>query len=133
MKVCQKIYISCHHPDPANALAEKLQAAGHRVSSSWHSVAGQRPAADDGEAWKQKARNNRVEISNSDALVLIASPEHLDGTRRVSGGKFVEAGVALGRMVRVYTLGGVENGMLYDPLVIHARDVDHLLELIAHW
>ena len=57
----------------------------------------------------------------------------VSGERRVSGGKFVEAGVALGRMVRVYTLGGVENGMLYDPLVIHAKDVDHLLELIAHW
>lgn len=127
----KKVYISCHHPDPARELAAALRAAGHSVSSSWHAETGERPAADDQEAWAKKAKANRLEIMNSDVLVLIASPDHLSGAKRVAGGKFVETGVAIGRLVRVFTLGGVENGMLYDPAVIHAKDTSHLLTLLA--
>jgi hypothetical protein len=128
-----KIYISSHHPDPANILATVLAQAGHTVSSTWHGETGPRPAADDAAAWGEKAKRNKAEIANSDVLVLIASPEHLSGEKRVSGGKFIEAGYAIGRCARVVTVGGVENGMLWDPHVEHAADADALVKLLAKW
>lgn len=127
-----KVYIACHHRDHANALAEQLSAAWHAVSSTWHRDDTPRPAADDAEAWKANAARNTREIGNSDVLVLIASPEHIAGTGRVPGGKFVEFGYALARCVRVITLGGVENGMLYHPNAEHAADVADLLAKLAN-
>ncbi len=41
-----KVYISCHHPDPANELAAAIIAAGHAVVSTWHTSTDPRPAAD---------------------------------------------------------------------------------------
>lgn len=132
-----KVYVSSHHPDPANALATELVAAGHTVVSTWHTENGPRPAADDAAAWAKKANRNFEQIETADVFVLIASPEHIDGTRRVSGGKFVEAGYALGLTdhvgcckVEVFTVGGVENGMLFVEGVRHAADTAELLEML---
>lgn len=122
-----KVYIACHHPDQANELADRL-AAKHTVSSTWHRDTKPRPEKSDAAGWGENAKRNLTEIAKSDVLVLVASPEHIDGTKRVPGGKFVELGYALGRCVRVFTLGGVENGMLYHPSVEHVADADELLK-----
>lgn len=127
-----KVYVSAHHPDPAKQLAEALRAAGHTVSSTWHEET-DRPAADDAAAWASKAAVNVTQISNSDVLVLISSPEHVSGTKRVSGGKFIEAGVALGRMVRTFVLGAVENGMLHHPRVEQVDTTDELIRKLDRW
>lgn len=108
-----KVYVSCHHADPANDLAAALLAAGHAVVSTWHTDPAPRPAAGDAGAWRLNAVRNLGEIETADALVLVASAEHIARTKCVPGGKFVEAGYAMGAGVRVFTLGGVENGMLY--------------------
>ncbi len=127
-----KVYIACHHRDPANALAARLSVAGHTITSSWHCDTAPRPSPDDAATWSANASRNMKEIGNSDVLVLIASTEHIAGTGRVPGGKFVEFGYALARCVRVITLGGVENGMLYHPNAEHAADVADLLAILAN-
>ena len=129
-----RVYISCHHPDPANALAAELVADGHTVTSTWHTSTEPRPASDDSLAWTRNADRNLEQIERSDALVVIASPEHISREKCVSGGKFFEAGYAHSvrdedgnEVVRVFTLGGVENGMLHTSSITHAADVPELL------
>lgn len=128
-----KIYLSCHSPAPANDLATTLVAAGHKVVSTWH-YEGARPAAGDAKTWGKKAVQNLDQILGADALVLIASPGHIDGSARVPGGKFVEAGYAICLAEQgdsqVFTLGGVENGMLHHPEIRHAGDVAELLKML---
>ena len=119
-----RVYISCHNPDLANDLAAVLKAAGHEVVSTWHSDPGPRPARDDAGAWAAKTVDNLAQIGAADALALIAGPE------RYPGGKFVEAGYALCACVKVFTVGGVENGMLHHPGVKHTKDAAELLALL---
>ncbi len=127
-----KVYIACHHRDPANELADRLAAALHTVSSTWHRDTAPRPWPTDAAAWSANAARNMKGIGGSDVLVLIASPEHVAGANRVPGGKFIEFGYALARCVRALTLGGVENGMLWHPNVEHAADVVDLLAKLAN-
>jgi hypothetical protein len=126
-----KVYISSHDPAPANDLAAVLVAAGHEVTSTWH--VGDPPKLDfsDTGTWGLRAATNLGLIRGSQALVVIASPAHLSGEKRVTGGKFVEAGAALATIRAVFTLGGVENGMLHHPLVQHAATTEELLEKLA--
>jgi len=126
-----RVYIACHAPDRANYVADVLKAAGHAVVSTWHTSADPRPAKDDAAGWGRSALRNQSEIDGSRVLVVVASPAHLDGTERVPGGKFVEAGYAIRGNVRVVTVGGVENGMLYHPHVEHVADAVALVELLA--
>jgi hypothetical protein len=134
-----KVYISCHHPDPANELATALAAAGHKIVSKWHDSLDPRPASDDAAAWLKAADRNIMAIESADALVVVASSEHLSREKCVPGGKFFEAGYAHGLRkddgtfaVRVFTLGGVENGMLYTSSIRHAKDVAELLTMLAN-
>lgn len=123
-----KVYISCHHRDPANALSAELTAAGHEVVSTWHAATCPRPAADDRSKWAESAKRNVAAVLGADALVVVACPDHVARVRCVPGGKFVEAGVALSGGRRVFTVGGVENGMLFHP---HVEHVDDAAELVA--
>ena len=123
------VYIACHHPDPANNLAAKLTAAGHRVVSTWHTEP--RLASDDVAGWKTGAASNLGQIAGADALVLIASPDHVSRAKCVPGGKFVEAGAAIALAKTVVTCGGVENGMLCAAQVRHAADADGVVSTLA--
>lgn len=121
-----KVYISCHHRDPANELAAALTAAGHSVVSTWHSEDSPRPEIGDVAAWYVKAANNLEAIATrAEAIVLVAGPD------RYPGGKFVEAGYAMGLGLRVFTVGGCENGMLRNEFVMHAHDTTDLLVMLG--
>lgn len=126
-----RVYIACHAPDRANHVADVLRAAGHAVVSTWHTSTDPRPARDDAAVWGRNALRNQSEIDGCNVLVVVASPAHLDGTERVPGGKFVEAGYAIRAMARVVTVGGVENGMLYHPHVEHVADAAGLVALLG--
>jgi len=126
-----RFYISCHGPDPANELAAALTAAGHEVVSTWHTETVPRPASDDAAAWQVKADRNFDQIRGCDALVCIASPEHIARTKCVSGGKFAETGAAIVLSKHVFTLGGVENGMLYAAQVRHAQSAADIIAAVA--
>lgn len=121
----KRVYISCHHPVPANELADALTAAGHYICSTWHREPGPRPAWDDAVAWADKAAHNFLMISSADALVLIA------GDEKYPGGKFIEAGFAFGVGIKVYVLGRVENGMLHRTAIGKAKDTAELIAKLA--
>ncbi len=130
-----RIYICCHHSDPANELAAVLEAAGHQIVSSWHSDGQPRPADGDAIVWRKKAELNLQQIDLAEAVVVISSLEHVSREKCVPGGKFVEAGYALNHALgsggpSVIIFGGVENGMLYHPAVLHTANVKELIRLL---
>jgi len=55
-----------------------------------------------------------------DALVLVA------GKEKYSGGKFVEAGIAIGLGKRVVVLGRRENMLLWHPLVTSVEEPEDI-------
>lgn len=120
-----RVYLCCHSRDVAINVATGLRAVGHQIVSSWVSEVDS-PKMDDPESWGKNAARNMKQIDEAEAVVVIASPDHISGTARVPGGKFVEAGYAINHALgsggpMVVTLGGVENGMLYHPIVKHAK------------
>ncbi len=118
-----RVYISSHDRDAAESLAATLTAAGHEVVSTWHRPAEPpKPDLSDWKAWHRKAETNFREIEKSDVLVLIG------GTDRYPGGKYVEAGYALGARKKVYNLGETGNGMMH--AAGYARDPSALLAVL---
>ena len=101
-----RVYISSHSLDKANELATALEAAGHTVTSVWHRDGGPKLPLTEVAEWRDRADRNFLNICPSDVLALIGH------TERVPGGKFVEAGYAMGKDIRVYVVGEVENGMM---------------------
>lgn len=114
-----KLYVSGHDAAQARALAEKLKAKGHVVLSTWHDT-DERPELGDSVAWAKNANRNFCQISESYALVLLAGPD------KYTGGKFVEAGYAIGQGVPVFILGRTENGMLWSVAVSRFVNEDQL-------
>lgn len=105
-----KLYIAGHSQDEARAVAKIMSEAGHTITSRWleedFSKTGQYTDAD-----KESVANIDVEdVKSCDAMVFIASP------RRVAGGKFVEAGIAIGLGKKVHILGHRENILMWHPL-----------------
>lgn len=109
------IYISAHSLSEAQALAQRLTDLGYLVVSTWHA---EKPWASDGttpppesthDSLRKKALRNFEAISNADAFVNIVAPD------KVTGGKFVELGVALANDVDAYLLGDrYENVMSHE-------------------
>lgn len=114
-----KVFVSSHDIVDARRAAAACEAAGHSVVSTWHLGARPvKPAADmtDDER-RDKARSTAHQIGMADVLLLVASDE------KVPGGKFVEAGVAIGRGKRVVVWGGRENLLMHHPLVTAWADL----------
>lgn len=106
-----KIYIAGHDRKTAMLIANQLIENGHTITSRWLLQPFKRT--------KEYSRDERGiiasmdvdDVVSADALLLIASKG------MVPGGKFVEAGVALGHCMPVYLVGRVENMLLWHPLV----------------
>lgn len=120
-----KLYIAGHSQEEARAVARLCREAGHVITSRWldedFSKSGQYTEFD-------KAGIASVDVSDvmrSDALVLLPSP------RRVTGGKFVEAGVAIGQGKNVYVLGHRENILMWHYLVTVFCSAEDMLKSIA--
>ena len=118
-----KVYISCHAPEPANALAAQLKTAGHEVVSDWHTETEPRPPLSAADEWNRKAIHNVNLIESANVLVVLC-----DGQPH-PGGKWVEAGIAWPQKP-VFVLGEVENGMSH--LFTRVRDVSGLIEAIRY-
>lgn len=120
------VYVSCHDGDAARELVSAVRSAGHLVVSTWHDeppVENWSQSGALGDDKKQGANVNlRLVANRAQVLVLIAGPE------KYPGGKFVEAGVALGNDVPVVCYGRRENGMLHADGV---WAVDGFSELLA--
>jgi hypothetical protein len=119
-----KVYISSHDIEQAREVATALEQAGHMVVSNWHigTHSMKRTADMTDEEMRDKSRANEGNIALCEMLVLISSQE------KVPGGKFVEAGMALGMGKRVTVVGRYENMMLRHP---RAKLVNSIEELVA--
>lgn len=118
-----RVYISCHHPHPAQKIAAVIISGGHEVVSSWHVKSGPPPAREDVTSWRKIAARNFNEIETADVLVCVAA----DSKQYGPGGKFVEAGYALGLDKPVLSIGAIENGMMNHPNVRLVHE-DQVLE-----
>jgi hypothetical protein len=119
------VYISSHDKGEAEKLAAALRAAGHNVVSTWQDEPpypeGKLNNAPDDDKVAGAEVNVAIIARRTAVLVLIAGPD------KYTGGKFVEAGVALAVGARVVVLGRRENALLYHPKVDAVSDVDALI------
>jgi nucleoside 2-deoxyribosyltransferase len=105
-----KLYIACHDPKLASNVALKL--SGHEITSRWHDGRPFKPTSEHSPAeCAAIAQMDADDVTAADAVVLIAGPD------KYSGGKFVEAGIAIGQGKPVYVVGRRENMLLWHPLV----------------
>lgn len=106
-----KVYVASHDRWAACHVASVLEAHGHAITSKWHYKefkASQEHTPDERECI---AEDDVSDVNRADALVLIAGPD------RYSGGKFVEAGIALAWGKRVVIIGRRENMLLWLPSI----------------
>lgn len=106
-----KIYIAGSCPKKGQELAAKLQALGHTITSSWLWKEFKRTVAYSDAEKQEIAFQDHQDIRKSDCLILISDEE------KVSGGKFVEVGIAIGLRLRILVVGRRENMLMWHPLV----------------
>lgn len=107
-----KVYVACHNPDLAEGIANKLRKRGWEITSRWHDGRPFKPTEEHTHQERMDIAMMDVDgVTAADAVVLIAGPE------KYSGGKFVEAGIAIGQGKPVYVVGRRENMLLWHPLV----------------
>ena len=115
------IYVAAHCRWAASYIASILRSSGHVVTSRWLDEPFHTTASYPDEERRRVAEMDRADVFASDLLVLVAGPD------KYSGGKFVEAGIAIGLNKPVVVLGRRENMLLY---VSNVKVVDTPEELI---
>ena len=106
-----RVYVASHCRWAGLHVASVLDGFGHHVNSNWLLEPFN---STDRYSDLDKIRISKMDywdIHEADALVLIAGPD------RYPGGKFVEAGIAIGLGKRVVVIGRRENMLLYHPAV----------------
>lgn len=116
-----KLYIAGAAQALCQDVAAALTAAGHKIVSTWLTRTFM-PTNNYPEYCRADIAVMDVkEVQLADALVLLSS------ITPVPGGKFVEAGVAIGLSKPVYVLGHRENMLMWHPLVKQFDSVDQLV------
>ncbi len=144
------VYISSDNQAKAQAFAERVRReTGDIVISTWHDT--DRVSANNNDTvkgkvspndprWAARAARNGQLISQAHTYILLAAdldPSSSSGHLKVTGGKFVEFGLAVAlkeigpRVDRIVVVGGRENGMVSYPGVHHVETVDDAIALIA--
>lgn len=116
-----KLYIAGNNQEEARAVAGILRAAGHTITSRWLEEDFSRTSEYTEQDRERIASIDLEDVTLADALVICASP------RRVPGGKFVEAGIAMGQGKTVYVLGHRENMLLWHPQVKRFDSVENFI------
>lgn len=120
-----KIYIASHCVERARFFAKELAEIGYEIVSRWH-----------GPAFEQHPPESKLrglaimdvdDVRRCNVLVLIA------GAERYPGGKFVEAGIALGLGKRVHIHGHRENVLMWHPAFSLSDDMAGLKRELALW
>lgn len=107
-----KIYVASHDRLAATHAAHVLSIGGHTATSRWHEKEFLKTEEHTIEERLAIASEDLEDVTAADALVLIAGPE------RYSGGKFVEAGIAIGQCKPVVLIGRRENMLMWLPGII---------------
>lgn len=120
--------------------AEELEQAGHTVTSSWlkeaHEMApgvvGVAPGIPDQQAHDHVEQDLR-DLSVSDVLVLITeSVAELEEGRATTGGRHIETGAALARVMPVIVVGTPENIFHRSPRVIRVKAWAEVISELGH-
>lgn len=121
-----KVYISSHCILAARHVAAELRDHGHEIISGWHRGTGPMGRTRDKSLVDRvtTAARNVDEIPLANALVLVSAPDF------GPGGKFVEAGVAIGNDIPVIVLGRRENLLLWHPMVYEAEDIEEVCGIL---
>ncbi len=112
-----RIYVASHCKWAARYVAGELRALGATVISTWHDGEFRPTAEQSVEERRAAATTDLDQVMSADGLVIIS------GGSKYSGGKFVEAGIAMGRGIPVVVLGERENMLLWHPSVRARRTV----------
>ena len=120
-----KIYVAGHSQSECRTVAEMLMRNGHTVTSTWLSEDFARTGSYTDAEKSAIALKDAYEVSESDAMVFLSSPI------RVPGGKFVEAGIAIGRGKPVYLIGVRENMLMWHYLVCQVATADDLCKKLS--
>jgi hypothetical protein len=120
-----KIYIAAQDQEVGRLVAEAFKEKGHQITSTWLDLPF-RVSSEYSEFEKSAiAHREAEEVMSSDALVLVAC-SHL-----CPGGKFVEAGIAIGSKKPVYLLGRRENLLMWLPGILQLDSLDRLTRMIG--
>lgn len=106
-----KIYVAGHEQDRCRSIASDLRAVGHTITARWLDEPFNPTETHTETERRQIADRDEADVTAADAVVLADSPE------KVSGGKFVEAGIALGQGKPVFVIGRRENMLMWHSRV----------------
>jgi nucleoside 2-deoxyribosyltransferase len=112
-----KLYIAASSKEKASIAAEILKQKGHEITSSWLNAPFLSTSEYSIQERREIANGDYEDIGKADALVLIADEY------KVAGGKFVEAGIAIGMHKTVYLIGDEENMLMYHWRVVKVSSV----------
>ena len=116
------IYVASHSRELAVEAATALREAGHVTTSRWHDKAF--------HPTEHHTEVERREIAQED-YDDIAVADALAGPDRYSGGKFVEAGIAMGFGLPVTVVGRRENMLLWHPSIAAVENLPALLRTLT--
>lgn len=106
-----KVYVASHDRWAASYVASVLSNKGHEIVSRWHSKEFLPTSEHTALERNAIAMEDVEDVRACDVLVLVSGPD------KYSGGKFVEAGIALGLFRRVVVIGRRENMLMWHPLI----------------
>jgi hypothetical protein len=119
-----RFYVAAHDKLLASLVSRVITAAGHDCTSTWlkseflptkdHTI----------EERMSIAFEDFEDVCSSDVLVLVA------GDEKYSGGKFVEAGIAMGRGIPVIVIGRRENMLLWHHSVMQVDTAETAAKVI---
>lgn len=120
-----KIYIAAHDQSLARIFARYLKKEGHDIVSSWVFLKKFGGTLEYTKSERSRiAKKDAQEVCSADALIVISGPP-------CPGGKFVEAGIALGLGKPIFILGKQENMLMWHPSIQSFVWMDEIAAAIA--
>jgi len=114
-----KIYIASHSQRDAYAASFILKRDGFEITSRWHDNPDFLPTVSyTAEQRVAIAQEDFDHVTLADVLVILAGPE------KYAGGKFIEAGIAIGQGKRVINVGRRENMLMWLPCIHSVDDTE---------
>lgn len=114
-----KIYIASHSQRDAYAASYILNRDGFEITSRWHDNPDFLPTVSYTEEQRVSiAQEDFDHVALAEVVVILAGPE------KYAGGKFVEAGIAIGQGKPVINVGRRENMLMWLPCIRCFDDIE---------
>jgi len=121
-----KFYVAAHDRLLASLVAGVITRAGHECTSTWLKNEFLTTEKHTIEERMSIAFEDVEDVCRSDVLVLVA------GADKYSGGKFVEAGLAMGRGIPVIVIGRRENMLLWHHSIMSVDTPEMAAKVISN-